>query len=322
MLLRHARLPATLHLDTHAIVTTAQFFALWKAIEQLVPEPGLGIRMVEGLETIAHPPSVLIDFQARDYREGVVRLARFKRLCTPEQLLRDEKKGAGKITVMWPHATESTPAIAIDVTFATLIELGRRGTGQRITPSRMELARPNSRSDVHRKYFGCPIRFGAAADVMVLKSADLHAPFPGHNPEMLDLLTPALSSALEEIQVQDSTGERVKILLKRNLASGRPELSQVARDMGLSERTLQRRITEEGTTFRELLSDARRDLGRQLLCSRDMSINEVAYLLGYQDTNAFHRAFREWEGVSPARWRDLQADKQTLAEDLPSRVHE
>jgi AraC-like DNA-binding protein len=311
MLLQHAGLPATLHLNTQAIVTTAQFFALWKAIERLMPEPGLGIRMVEALDTIAHPPSVLIAFHARDYREGLVRLARFKRLCTPEQLLCDEVKGECKVTVMWPHATEPTPAIAIDVTFATLIELGRRGSGQRITPNRIELARSNPRSDVHHRYFGCPIRFGAAADVLVLKSTDLRAPFPGHNPEMLDLLTPALSSALEEIQVHDSTGAQVKILMKRALASGRPELSQIARDLGVSERTLQRRITEEGTTFRALLSDARRELGRQLLSARDMSINEVAYLLGYQDTNAFHRAFREWEGVSPARWRDLQSDKQT-----------
>jgi AraC-like DNA-binding protein len=186
----------------------------------------------------------------------------------------------------------------------------------------VELARANPRGEVHHRYFGCSIRFGAVADVLVLKSTDLRAPFPGHNPEMLDLLTPALSSALEEIQVHDSTGEQVKILMKRNLASGRPELSQIARDLGFSERTLQRRITEEGTTFRALLSDARRELGRQLLAARDMSVNEVAYLLGYQDANAFHRAFREWEGVSPARWRDLQSDRQIHQKDLPINGHE
>ena len=82
-------------------------------------------------------------------------------------------------------------------------------------------------------------------------------------------------------------------------------------DLGLSERTLQRRITEEGTTFRALLLEARRSLGRQLLESPDCDIQEVAFLLGYQDANAFHRAFKEWEGVSPARWRALQGGAST-----------
>jgi len=295
-------------LNQQAIVTTAQFFALWKAVEQLLPEPGLAIRIIEALNTAAHPPSVLIALYGRNFRDGLVRLARFKRLCVPEQLLWDEKRGECRITVLWPHATEPTPSIAIDVTFATLLELGRRGTGQRIIPSRIELARPSLASDLHRQYFGCPIQLGAPGDALVLKSVDLKSPFAGYNPEMLSLLTPVLASALEELRADGSTGEQVKTVLKRNLAIGRAELSYVARDLGVSERTLQRRITGEGTTFRSLLSQARRDLGRQLLFARDRSINEVAYLLGYQDANAFHRAFRKWEGVSPARWRYLQTN--------------
>ena len=310
-LLRHARLPATLHLNPQAIITTAQFFALWKAVEQLLPEPGLAIRIIEALNTAAHPPSVLIALYARNFRDGLVRLARFKRLCVPEQLLWDEKKAECRITVMWPHATEPTPSIAIDVTFVTLLELGRRGTGQRIIPSRIELRRPSLESDLHEQYFGCPIRLSAPRDTLVLKSVDLKSPFTGYNPEMLSLLTPVLASALEELRVHGSTGDQVKTVLKRNLARGRAELSHVARDLGVSERTLQRRITEEGTTFRSLLSQARRDLGRQLLFARDRSINEVAYLLGYQDANAFHRAFRKWEGVSPARWRYLQTNGES-----------
>jgi AraC-like DNA-binding protein len=310
-LLRQARLPATLHLNKQAVITTAQFFALWKAIEQLIPEPGLGIRLIEAMETAAHPPSTLVAFHARDYRDGLVRLARFKHLCTPEELRWDDHKDECRITVKWLYASEPTPAIATDVAFATFMELGRRGTGQRLAPSRVELRSPDPKTRVYRDYFGCPLRYGAAADVLVLKPSDLDRRFLSHNPEMLEMLTPALSSALEALKAPGSVGEQVKVALKRSLASGRPELPQIARDLGLSERTLQRRITEEGTTFRDLLSDARQELGRQLLSAQDMSINEIAYLLGYQDTNAFHRAFREWEGVTPARWREAHAASQT-----------
>jgi AraC-like DNA-binding protein len=307
ILLREARLPATLHLDAQALVTTAQYFDLWRAIERLLPEPGLGIRLIEGLDTAANPPSVLIAYHGRDFRDGLIRLARFKQLCTPEQLLYDERKGDCTITFRWLYTDARIPAIVTDVGLATLLELGRRGTEHRIIPSRVELARSGPMTAVLRDYFQCPIKFDAAADVVVLKSTDLNRPFRGHNPELLSLLTPALASALAELQALATVGEQVKIVLKRNLTSGRPELSQVARALGMSDRTLQRRITEDGTSFRILLAEARRELAEQLLSSTDTSLAEVSYLLGYQDVNAFHRAFKEWEGTTPGEWRERRA---------------
>jgi AraC-like DNA-binding protein len=303
--LRQARLPATLHLGAQGHVTTAQYFALWRAIEELTTDPGLGFRLVEDTETSVHPPSSLAAFHARDYRDALARLARFKRLCTPEKLNISERDGECAITVEWLHATEPAPRIAVDVDFASLVELGRRGSGTRLTPLRMELARPAPKTDAHAAFFGCAIRYDAPRDILVLSSKDLDRPFPGHNPELLDMLTPALASALGELEARSSISAQVKFVLKRCLASGRPELVDVAHDLGMSERTLQRRITDEGTTFRDLLVEARRELGRQLLSEPSAEIDEVACLLGYQDTSSFYRAFREWEGMTPSRWRKL-----------------
>ena len=307
-LLRQARLPATLHLSAGQ-VTTAQFFSLWKALEELKPEPGLGLMLVEHTDTSLYPPSSLAAFYARDYRDGVLRIARFKRLCSPEQLHVEQGRDGCVVTTEWPHATEPEPAILTDVTFASLVELGRRGTGQRLAPQRIELLRRRPKSDVYQKYFDCPVRFGASRNAITLKTVDLNRPFPGHNQELLDIVTPALVSALGELQARSSIKEQVKVVLKRSLASGRPELSDVARDLGLSERTLQRRITEDGTSFRDVLIEARQELGRQLLSDPSAEIDEVACLLGYQDASSFYRAFRYWEGVTPSRWRELHGSK-------------
>ena len=306
-LLRQARLPSTLHISGQGLVTTAQYFALWRALNDLKPDSALGIKLVEGTDTVAHPPSSLAAFFARDYRDGLLRTARFKHLCTPEQLHFSETTYDCTITIEWLHATEPEPAILVDATFASLVELGRRGTGQHLTPRSVEFARSGSKSDAHEVYFGCAIRYGAPRNALVLKSADLNRPFPGHNPELLEILVPALASELGDLQGHSSVGEQVKVILKRNLASGRPELSDVAQELGMSERTLQRRITDEGRTFRELLLEARRELGRRLLSDPSSAIKEVAYLLGYQDTSAFYRAFRYWEGVTPNRWREINA---------------
>lgn len=305
--LRQARLPATLHLNPQALVSTDQYFARWKAIGQLAPEPGLGIALVTGSEAATHPPFIVAAFHARDYRDGLERVARFKRLCTPEQLHIVEEGGECILASAWPYATEPEPAVATDVTFAMLLELGRRGTGQHVTPRRGEFVRTGPRDEVYRAYFGCPIRYGASRNALVLKSTDLGRPFPGHNPELLDMLTPALTAALGEIDARSPIREQVKVVLKRCLASGRPELSGVARDLGMSERTLQRRITDEGTTFRDLLAEARQELWRRLLADPAAGIDEVSCLLGYQDTSSFYRAFRDWEGITPNRWRELNS---------------
>ncbi len=307
-LLRQARLPAALHLNRQGFVTTAQYFALWRALEDLVPEPGIGIKLVEAADTAVLPPSNLAAFHARGYRDGLYRIARFKRLCTPEQLHFTEENGEFTITTEWLYATELEPAVATDVTFASLVELGRRGTGQCLTPCRVQFVRPDPKVDIHRAYFGCPVRYGASHNVLTLKSADLDRPFPGHNPELLEMLTPALASALGELDAHSSIREQVKIVLKRSLASGRPELLDVARELGMSERTLQRRITDEGGSFRGILIEARQELGRQLLADSSADIEEVACLLGYQDTSSFYRAFRGWEGVTPNRWRELNSN--------------
>lgn len=307
--LQQARLPATLHLNVQALVSTEQYFALWKAIEQLAPEPGLGIRLVTQADTATHPPSILAAFHARDYRDGLQRIARFKRLCTPEKLHIAEDGADCTVTCEWLYTTEPEPPIATDVAFATLVELARRGTGQHLTPRRVEFIRTGPRHNVYREYFGCTIRYGASRNALVLKSSDLDRPFPGHNPELLEMLTPALAAALGELDARSSIREQVKVVLKRCLASGRPELPDVARDLGMSERTLQRRITDEGATFRDLLTEARQELWRRLLLDPAAGNDEVACLLGYQDTSSFYRAFRDWEGVTPNRWRELNATR-------------
>jgi AraC-like DNA-binding protein len=301
-LLRQARLPATLHLG-QAHVSTAQYFALLNGLEELTGDPTLGLRMVREVDTAIHPPSSLAAFYARDYRDGLARLARFKRLCMPERLQIIEQGSDCLITMEWPFAADAEPLISVDITFASLVELGHRATGKTIVPRRIELARAGPVRQAHQDYFACPIRMDAARNLLVLDRADLDRPFPGHNPEMLAMLTPALGAALGELDAQSSTTAQVMVILKRNLASGQPSLSDIAGTLGMSERSLQRRITEEGSTFRTLLGEARRDLGKRLLADPATDIDEVACLLGYQDITSFYRAFREWEGMAPSRWR-------------------
>jgi AraC-like DNA-binding protein len=111
--------------------------------------------------------------------------------------------------------------------------------------------------------------------------------------------------------------EQVKWILKRLLAGARPDVSAVARELGLSDRTLQRRIDDDATTFRKLLLEASQELAREYLNRPDIDVAEVAGLLGYEDSNSFYRAFRTWEGTTPGQ---LRAELKHLLTTQPREV--
>lgn len=309
--LRQARLPITL-LGGQSFVSTSDYFAVWRALETLSNEPALGLRLVQLSDPEGYPPAFLAASLASDYRDALMRTARFKRLCTPEQLHIFETEHEVVLTTKWLFSKENEPMIATDVSLAFLLSIGRHGTKQNLTPLRVELMRSKPEGGAYEAFFGCPVHFRSERSALVLKPGDLERPFPGHNPELLEMLTPALSTALGEFDVRKAIGDQIKAVLKGKLASGRPELNEVARDMGLSERTLQRRITEEGTTFRALLNEARRELSCRLLKDGTAEIDEIAYLLGYQDTRSFCRAFRDWEGLPPSQWHKTNTGGSTI----------
>lgn len=308
--LRQARLPVTLNLHERRDrrqLSTQEFFRLWDAVGVLNPDPAAGIQLVTQLDSATLPPSSFAAFIARDFRDGLQRLARFKQLCTPERVHLNEEGNTCTVTIDWLRTQEPSPTLLIDAAFATFVELGRRGCGVPIIPRSVELTRPESGSNALADFFGCRVRHNAERNALVFDAADLNRPFPGHNPELLEMLNPGLVAALAEATAPSSVRHQVKNALKRILASGRPEMAEVAREMGLSERTLQRRITEEGTSFRQLMLETRQEVVRHLLSEPSIEIDEIACLLGYEDTNSFYRAFRTWEGTTPARWRASRA---------------
>jgi AraC-like DNA-binding protein len=308
--LRHAHLPLTLCGGEADVLTTAQFFAIWRAVGDLSNDPGVGLKMGSQADTSALPAPMLAAHHARDYRDALTRHARFKQLYSSGEMHLNERKDECVIEERWPDAHEEEPPVMVDIVFATLVELGRRGTKQPLNPMRVELNRATERTGVHRAYFNCPVVFRAARSRLILKRVDLDRPFVTYNSELLEMLQPQLEKQLQQQQSRTSIIEQVKWILKRMLAGGRPDSSAVARELGLSVRTLQRRIDDEGATFRGLLAEARQELGREYLSQPGMQINEVAFLLGYEDANSFYRAFRSWEGTTPAHWRSDSSDSE------------
>ncbi|RJX39167.1 AraC family transcriptional regulator [Paenibacillus pinisoli] len=286
-------------------VTAAEYFAIWQAYSDLMGDTAEGIVKLATLyETAKYPPTVLATYHARDYRDALHRMARYKQLCPPESLLITEQGEKCTIELAWLYnAGQQGPAMLIGITLAYLLELGRRGTGQYLTAQLVEFSQPMGNVQVLEAYFGCRVRVNAACNRLTLNRRDLDRPFISYNEELLEILTPVLDRSLEEELNNSSITEKVKWMMKRSLAGGSPDMGKIAKELGISERTLQRRLADEHTSFKQLLAEVRHEQAREYLSDPSLDIKEVAFLLGYEDQNSFYRAFRYWEGDTPSHWR-------------------
>lgn len=299
---RKAQLPLTI--ITESAVTTPQYFAIWQAYSGLIGDTANGIiRLATVFETAKYPPTVLTTYHARDYRDALNRMARYKQLCPPESLHITEEGECCTIELGWLDTEQSGPPMLVGITLAFLLELGRRGTVRPLTARFVEFTHPMGDVQTLEAYFGCPVQIGAQSNRLTLHRRDLDQPFVTYNEELLEILTPALDRSLDEQQRTRSITETVKWIIKRSLTGGRPNIQTVAKELNMSDRTLQRRLTDEYTTFNHLLAQARHEQAREYLADPSLDIKEVAFLIGYEDQNSFYRAFRLWEGETPSSWR-------------------
>ena len=181
-------------------------------------------------------------------------------------------------------------------------------TGSPLTPVavRLSYARPENTAGLS-KFFHAPLTFDAGEAALVMRRADLDRPVQQSDARLAGYLDELAGETLRKIGDTGSLAGRVRSTIWTDLADGAPTLSGVAARMGLSERTLQRRLEEERTSFSSVVEGLRREMAQSLLRQGDLAIYQVGFLLGYSDPAAFHRAFRRWTSRSPRDFRKQAA---------------
>ncbi|WP_293393842.1 AraC family transcriptional regulator [Nevskia sp.] len=156
-------------------------------------------------------------------------------------------------------------------------------------------------ADRIRQLSGLPVRCQARRNAIVMDLTAASTPLPTFDEHLVRVLEDQCRQLLERRQIEGVAGRvRQQLLGGLGLVSC---LDEVARTLNLSSRSLRRRLEDEGTSFRDLVEDTRRQLAEQMLGTTDMKLDELAVHLGYADTASFTRAFRRWHGVSPGQYR-------------------
>jgi AraC-like DNA-binding protein len=318
-LLRHANLPVGLFSKEKILLTTEELFALYRAIAEVSRDPAIGLKLGSEQRLERYSPMAIAALYSRSFRDAIERMARYKQLTCPQEIRIVSQGDQCAVRFRWLLAGEFEPAVLIDVCFAWILAIGRRGTGGPLTPLRLELMRFPAHREILEEHFGCRVHFRAANNALIFRRSDFDRPFATHNAELLAMLAPQLEAELTDQQLRQTVQDQVKQTLKRLLAGQRPTIQEVAQELNLSARTLQRRLTESGITFQQVLEEARRELARHYLLQSSLELNETAYLLGYENATSFFRAFHHWEGTSPGQWRDVQlhANGKSLVAQIP-----
>jgi AraC-like DNA-binding protein len=304
--LQRAGLPPGLLDQPRILVTTEELFAFWRGIGEVSSDPAIGLELGTEAKPEQFDPIALAALSTGSFGEAMRQIARYKQLTCPEELLYENDDDEWSIQFRWLLANDAEPEVLTDVCFAYVLSVARHGTGTRMSPLRLELVRPRSYAKTPERHFGCPILSGAARNAIVFRASDAALPFVTRNAELLAMLAPQLDEELKQHKGQETFPERVRATIQRKLAGHRPKMHDIARELHISSRTLQRRLQDAGYSFQQVLEEARHQLARHYLNNSLLELNETAYLLGYEDSNSFVRAFRTWEGVPPASWRGAQ----------------
>lgn len=237
-------------------------------------------------------------------RSGLENLARYLALISDAATFEVLPDG-GNCWLVLGHVgnTRRVPRQRQEYGLLTLLILCRWLTRRPVRALRAEFIFPDP-PDVqpYRAAFGCPLCFDRPATRMLLTASDLEAPLPSRNASMFVLHERVIDERLSSLG-HARVSYRVSREIIRRLPGGEPRREDIAGGLALTDRTLQRRLQAENTSFQQLLDEARRELARKYLAEDRYSLGEVADLLGFVDQSNFFRACKRWFGVPPGQYR-------------------
>jgi AraC-like DNA-binding protein len=185
-----------------------------------------------------------------------------------------------------------------------LVRVCRHLTGLRLLPNRVRLMHHRARNAEFAEFFGDNIEFDAAADDITFSNNIRQSPVVSADPYLNKLMISYCEEAISHRRsTRGSFRSMVENVVVPLLPHGKTQLSEIARELGVSQRTFARRLSEEGLSFSEVLDGLRSDLANRHLADRDLAISQIAWLLGYRDVGAFSHAFKRWTGKTPGKAR-------------------
>jgi AraC-like DNA-binding protein len=305
VLLREAGVdPAALRDPSARIPSTFWDTAGAKAVA-LIPDPAFALRAARcwhpsNLGALGHAW-----LASSTLRTGLERLQRYSRVLGEKAELKITNTREG-LRFVYDHRRRDPVlrAIGSDFVMSLVVDMCRMNYGASLRPVEVRLSRAKPGDiEPYRHFYGCPIHFETNEDSFLLSARVADEPLHTANRQLAGILDSILTAQLAALD-KDNIPARCKSSVLEQLTSGEVSENDMARQLHMSRRTLQRKLAESNTTYQKLVDDTRRDLALRYMEDAGKSISDVTFLLGFSGQSAFTRAFKRWTGMSPTTYRE------------------
>lgn len=299
--LKKAELPGDLFARRSPSLTTGEYYRFMEAIDALSPDPETPVHLAVSENIESFSPPIFAAYCSRNGLTCLKRLAQYKPLIGALLYHIEETENEVRVDILSGDSEYKLPEILVGIEFVFITGLLRKAAQETIRPLRASVQQP-LRSTVYAEFLGVEIT-AAEKNQLVFSRKDTELPFISCNESMWEFFEPELNKRLSMLDTDDSYAARVRSALMELLPSGECTIDDVAKKLGYSKRSLQRKLQDENTNFQKQLNHTRELLARYYVGNTTMRAEDIAYLLGYQDTGSFLRAFSVWTGTTISGFR-------------------
>ena len=274
------------------------------ALAERIPDPAFGLQAAR----CWHPSNLgtlgYAWLASPTLHAGLKCLVRYWHIVIADVAVRLDETPEGIEFIHTPPALDSTPdGIRGDIVMAIVHDMCRTNFGDAFKPRRVAFRHPApADASPYEALFGCPVSFGMDANRLLIGRAEADHPLPTGNIELAAIHDHILVEQLARLDKANVVARFRASLLER-MTLGEFSEEDIARDLHMSRRSLQRRLAEADAGYQSLVDDTRRDMALTYIQDPAKSATDITFLLGYSQQSVFTRAFRRWTGMSPSEYR-------------------
>lgn len=301
-ILTRAQLPIDLFSRATITVNSKEYFQFWMGLAETAKDPTFPVRLGQAIPVESFSPPLFAALCSPNLLVAMKRLSHFKKLLGPMSLMVRENRANITLTLDAINPDETIPGFLAATESVFLVHFIRLATREQIIPLKIEIQEKLDCDRAYTDFFGIVPQQGHQNQI-AFSLADAQKPFLTKNDSMWQFFEPELRKRLHELDLDANFRDRVHSSLLELLPTGESSIENVANKLGISKRTLQRRLKDESTSFKDVLNQTREKLARYYLKNSSTSGGEISFLLGFDDPNSFFRAFQTWTGTTPESYR-------------------
>lgn len=278
---------------------------LWHAAERCTGDPGFGLKVGAEFTPMSISGVGFALQSAATLREAIAMVQRFQRLISDGG--RFQIVAGNTATWLVYHPRQGKLAFSphqIEAVLASVVGFASWVTGTRMQPARVQFSQPRlGPAQGYQTVFNCPVEFEQAFSGVLIENTVLDQPLPQADPQLAQVHERYTSARLEALTMNSASVAELQRWLAARVGPVLPRRADAAEVLGISERTLARRLRDQGQTFDSLLDEVRRQKALQAVAETSAALPEIAESLGFAEVSTFYRAFKRWTGSPPVRWR-------------------